>query len=228
VAAVGDGRRLTLFGCYALFIVVHVGVGGPDAVALVTDVAAVLLDVVFGVLAVQMARAQALAATRRLWVALVVAAGAYPVADGMLLLTALSGQGPVPTLPGDMSNLIIDLDDFKTINDTMGHHAGDAVLVAVGRRMRAAFRADDVTARRGGDKFAVLVEGLGADEVAQLVERLLDRLSEPLEVPGGRLPISAGVGVAITHGGTAEQLVRQADAAMYQAKASGKGRFAVT
>jgi diguanylate cyclase (GGDEF)-like protein len=125
--------------------------------------------------------------------------------------------------------LFLDLDRFKMVNDSLGHAAGDHLLVAVGERLRASLRATDVAARLGGDEFAVLAEDSdpvsGADAVA---ERILDALREPITVQGRELSVSASLGVAVSGGeGDAEALLRNADLAMYRAKVDGLGRYLV-
>ena len=125
--------------------------------------------------------------------------------------------------------LFIDLDDFKTVNDSLGHDAGDALLVEVGRRIGSSLRPGDLAARLGGDEFAVLihqVESQGAAEAA--AERFLATLTQPLTIAGHQTRVSASVGVALgTWGSDATGLIKGADVAMYNAKAAGKSRVAV-
>jgi diguanylate cyclase (GGDEF)-like protein len=124
--------------------------------------------------------------------------------------------------------LFIDLDDFKTFNDTLGHSRGDEVLLEVSRRLRSVLRPSDTVARLGGDEFAVLVEDLdephGATSVA---ERILLALSRPLDLRGRRLELSASIGVAVSGGdlSDADELVRAADLAMCAAKGGGKACY---
>ena len=119
----------------------------------------------------------------------------------------------------------IDLDDFKTVNDSLGHAAGDQLLVAVAQRLRIATRAADTIARMGGDEFAVLVED-GSDEApVRVAERLLATLRAPFELDGKELYVRASGGVAVaTKGQAADELLRNADIAMYRAKSNGKDR----
>ncbi len=123
--------------------------------------------------------------------------------------------------------LFVDLDDFKIINDTMGHACGDELLVAVGQRLTGALRAQDIAARLGGDEFAALIEDAGDPrDVERVAERVVTALSEPFQV--GVTPVSgaASVGVATTaEAGDAGDLLRQADLALYVAKGAGKGRW---
>jgi diguanylate cyclase (GGDEF)-like protein len=122
--------------------------------------------------------------------------------------------------------LFLDLDNFKTVNDSLGHTAGDELLVAVAERLRASLRATDTAARLGGDEFAVLVEDLENDEeVTNTAERIKDALQQPF-VPGGReIFISASIGIAFgSSGSSSDQLLRNGDLAMYTAKREGKNR----
>ena len=124
--------------------------------------------------------------------------------------------------------LFIDLDDFKTVNDSMGHKAGDELLVAVAGRLRQSLRAHDTPARLGGDEFAVLIEAPESmDVVIEIAERVLDSLNDPFAVAEAELTVRASIGVATSRDGvrTAEDLVRNADLAMYRAKSQGKGRI---
>ncbi|MBA2299991.1 MAG: sensor domain-containing diguanylate cyclase, partial [Chloroflexi bacterium] len=123
----------------------------------------------------------------------------------------------------------IDLDDFKVVNDTLGHGIGDLLLVDVAQRLRGALRVGDLAARVGGDEFNVLLEGL-ADPAAgdDVIRRLLDTLSEPYTVDGHEVRIRATAGIASLRDDdvTAEDVQRHADAALYEAKAGGKSRRA--
>ena len=124
--------------------------------------------------------------------------------------------------------LLLDLDDFKAINDRHGHHAGDELLVGVSARLRASVRRGDVVARLGGDEFAVLLRGVRDDETARMVaRRLVGAMAAPYTVGGVtmRAPTSVGVATGMALDGPAE-LLRRADAALYAAKRRGKGRFA--
>lgn len=131
---------------------------------------------------------------------------------------------------GDTAVLFVDLDDFKPINDRLGHATGDQVLAAVAQRLRSCMRTADVAGRLGGDEFGVLIEGLGSRETAlQAAERLLTALSAPVVVGGRPVRISPSIGVAIRSAGqdSAARLLQCADAAMYAAKRGGKGRYVV-
>jgi diguanylate cyclase (GGDEF)-like protein len=130
---------------------------------------------------------------------------------------------------GNAAVMYIDLDDFKGVNDTLGHEAGDALLVAVGDRLRDALRAADTPARLGGDEFAVLLVDISEENARTVANRILSFLARPLDVGGGERPIRASLGLALGDAGTTsvEQLLRNADAAMYAAKHRGKHQLAV-
>ena len=132
-------------------------------------------------------------------------------------------------LPGDRTALLfLDLDDFKRVNDQLGHQIGDDLLVAVSQRLRTCIRPSDTLARLGGDEFALLLERVGEEALAtRIAARIVARLSAPFEVGGRRLRISASIGVALADRGPGGSLLRRADQAMYLAKRDGKAGFAV-
>ena len=125
--------------------------------------------------------------------------------------------------------LFLDLDDFKTVNDSLGHEAGDHLLQAVAQRIRAATRPTDTVARFGGDEFAILLEDLPSQEHAiDAAERIVNTLAVPFRLGDLDLSSQASIGVAITSGDAQpEQLLRDADVAMYAVKRAGKGTFRV-
>ena len=125
-----------------------------------------------------------------------------------------------------VSVLFLDLDDFKTVNDSLGHDAGDQLLVAVGERLRACVRAGDTVARLGGDEFAILLEGdRGATEGPLLAQRVLTAMEVPFSVHGHELQVGASLGLASGSYQTGEAVLQDADLAMYAAKANGKARL---
>ncbi len=126
--------------------------------------------------------------------------------------------------------LFLDVDDFKNINDTAGHGAGDRLLIVIADRLREVVRAPDTVARLGGDEFAIVLEApAGSDGTAAVAQRLLEAVRAPLTFEGRRLSVTASIGIALrTNAALGEsELVRNADIAMYAAKRAGKGRFAV-
>ncbi len=127
---------------------------------------------------------------------------------------------------GDCAVLLIDLDDFKTVNDTMGHAAGDALLVVVAERLRDAVRSSDMVSRLGGDEFAILMPGASAAVAGQVADDIQRRLSEPMEIDQHVLDTRASVGVACHRpGDDPSALLSNADIAMYEAKGRGKGMW---
>ena len=132
--------------------------------------------------------------------------------------------------PGTVALLFVDLDDFKRINDSYGHAAGDQILVRVAERLVGAVRAEDVTGRQSGDEFAVLLAHVhDADEAIVSADRILGELRRPILLGAHSIVVGGTIGIAVATepGATAEDLLTQADAAMYAAKADGKGRHAV-
>jgi diguanylate cyclase (GGDEF)-like protein/PAS domain S-box-containing protein len=131
---------------------------------------------------------------------------------------------------GMIALLFVDLDDFKRINDSYGHAAGDQILIRVAERLVGAVRAEDITGRQSGDEFAVLLAHVrDADEAIVSAERILGELRRPILLGVNSIVVGGTIGIAIAAkpGATAEDLLTQADAAMYAAKADGKGRHAV-
>jgi len=130
--------------------------------------------------------------------------------------------------PGRLAVLYLDLDGFKTVNDTLGHEAGDSLLVEVSRRLTAVLRPADTVARFGGDEFIVLSEGIEEDGAREIAERIAAALSAPLVLSGKAMPVAASIGVTLGSGNEQpDELIREADAAMYQAKQRGGGAYAL-
>ena len=125
--------------------------------------------------------------------------------------------------------LFIDLDDFKTINDSLGHAAGDELLVTVAERIRVSIRPEDTCARLGGDEFAVMVEDIdGPDDAIAVARRVLAAMAERVAIAGSDVAVQGSVGIALGSGTeNASEVMRSADLAMYRAKSQGKGRFAL-
>ncbi len=126
--------------------------------------------------------------------------------------------------------LFIDLDDFKNVNDSLGHAAGDRLLVDVAARLTSTFRESDTVGRMGGDEFVMLVDGGRLDIAPEVVaERLLDAMRAPFDLGHTTTPlvITTSIGIAVGDRPTPGNLLRDADVALYQAKAAGKNRYAV-
>ncbi|MEM6458322.1 MAG: GGDEF and EAL domain-containing protein [Planctomycetota bacterium] len=126
--------------------------------------------------------------------------------------------------------LFLDFDRFKVINDSLGHDAGDRLLVQIADRLRRHTRANDTAARLGGDEFVLLIEGVDRlDTALRIADRLLDTFAEPFDLDGHEVTSTASIGVVDGGNGydSADAAIRDADAAMYHAKSRGKARFAV-
>ncbi|HYX41308.1 MAG TPA: diguanylate cyclase, partial [Pyrinomonadaceae bacterium] len=126
--------------------------------------------------------------------------------------------------------LFLDLDRFKMINDSLGHTVGDQLLIATARQLEGCLRADDTVARLGGDEFAILLNDLEHfDDAIRVAERVLQGLKLPFNLDGHEVFTTASVGIALSNNryATAEDVLRDADTAMYRAKAEGKARYEV-
>jgi diguanylate cyclase (GGDEF)-like protein/PAS domain S-box-containing protein len=126
--------------------------------------------------------------------------------------------------------LFVDLDGFKTINDSMGHHVGDAALIAVAERLRHLTRAGDTVTRFGGDEFIILLAEIsGASDVNEIAARVQRAFLRPFEVDGASIRISPSIGISVHSraDGTSDEMLREADAAMYAAKRAGRGQTRV-
>jgi len=126
--------------------------------------------------------------------------------------------------------LFVDLDRFKVINDSLGHETGDDLLVAVAERLREAVRVEDTVARLSGDEFTVLLEEVEDEvEAAQVAQRIIDDIRRAIDLEGHQVFVGASVGIALSHNGEdrAEDLLRDADLAMYRAKERGRSRYEI-
>jgi diguanylate cyclase (GGDEF)-like protein/PAS domain S-box-containing protein len=130
---------------------------------------------------------------------------------------------------GGLACLFLDLDNFKVVNDSLGHAAGDELLIEVAKRLRATVRPGDLVARFGGDEFVVVCENVDESSTVALAERVSLALAEPLHLGGVDVRPYASVGVTVqtSEHHAADDLIRDCDIAMYQAKAGGKGRITV-
>jgi diguanylate cyclase (GGDEF)-like protein len=133
---------------------------------------------------------------------------------------------------GDMQIgvLFLDLDDFKNVNDTLGHEAGDRLLIEFTEKLRLCVRARDTVARLGGDEFAILIEGEDVREKSTAVaKRILEKVRQTFNIGGFEVKFGTSIGIAIKDHGetTADELLRNADVAMYSAKGKGKNRFVI-
>ena len=141
------------------------------------------------------------------------------------LTTALRHAGRA----GDMlAVLFLDLDRFKMINDTLGHTVGDALLVAVSRRLRGSVREDDTVARMGGDEFILILRGLrNSEDAVKPAQKILAAIRPPFHLQGHELHVTASIGISLcpSDGAAPEQLLRNADVALYRAKDAGRNRL---
>src|SRR6185312_955599 len=122
----------------------------------------------------------------------------------------------------------MDLDGFKTINDSLGHSAGDAVLSAFAQRLQHCVRASDTVARLGGDEFVVLAQNLGSrEDAAILAEAVLERMRQAMWADSQPLQVMPSIGIALFQGDgdNVETLLKHADAAMYEAKRAGRSTY---
>src|SRR5215831_11970569 len=144
--------------------------------------------------------------------------------DRLQQALARSGRSGSP-----LAVLLVDLDGFKQVNDSLGHDAGDQLLEAVAERFTETSRPSDTLARLGGDEFALLLDGAHETHAVGVARRLLVALEEPIWIAGRELVVGASIGIALHAGGAGEgeELVRHADVAMYAAKEAGRGRFEV-
>jgi diguanylate cyclase (GGDEF)-like protein len=130
---------------------------------------------------------------------------------------------------GSLTVMMIDLDRFKVVNDTLGHPAGDQLLIEVGKRLRSTVRETDVLARLGGDEFAIIQEDapLQHEDAIALALRIISAISKPFDLNGNRASLGASIGIVLApeHGTDPEGLLKRADLALYDAKANGRNDF---
>ncbi len=129
---------------------------------------------------------------------------------------------------GAMAVLFVDIDNFKTVNDSLGHHVGDALLREISARLQTAVRDSDIVARVGGDEFVVVLsEVASSDDAALVAQKLIEAVHAAAMVEGHQLFVSPSIGIGLypQDGETAEDLIRHADSAMYHAKESGRSNF---
>ncbi|MCU1344013.1 MAG: diguanylate cyclase domain, partial [Acidimicrobiia bacterium] len=150
------------------------------------------------------------------------------LANRSALIERLAGELQADDSPGLLAVLFVDLDNFKIVNDTLGHDRGDQLLIAVTARLRSAVRPDDLVARIGGDEFVAVMPGLTSPDVARLVaDRVARAIAAPFDLDGRKVYVTASIGIAFDDEEgerTPEGLVRNSDMAMYQAKARGRNR----
>jgi diguanylate cyclase (GGDEF)-like protein/PAS domain S-box-containing protein len=147
---------------------------------------------------------------------------------GLANRTALEDRLAGGMVPGQTAVLFCDLDGFKDINDSKGHHVGDGALVAVAQRIAACVREDDMVARLGGDEFVVVTDGLSTATLVELAARIRASVAHPLYVEGERVCITVSIGVVVAAPDEEPQsVVRRADALMYRVKRAGKDGFRI-
>jgi c-di-GMP-specific phosphodiesterase len=124
-----------------------------------------------------------------------------------------------------MAVLFLDVDNFKDVNDTLGHSAGDALLVEIARRLQRQLRVGDIVSRLGGDEFVVILNDCESGNASAVADRILAALAQPIELDGMALPVSASIGISLfpEDGRDREALLKHADTAMYEAKSAGRG-----
>jgi diguanylate cyclase (GGDEF)-like protein len=130
---------------------------------------------------------------------------------------------------GQLALMLMDVDMFKRVNDSLGHAAGDLLLAAYAKRLKGAVRESDFVARLGGDEFTIVAEGLkGAEDATPIAEKVLAAMRDPLELDGHSVTASASIGVALyREGDTLKTLMHRADVALYEAKGAGRARYSL-
>ncbi|MET7403621.1 sensor domain-containing diguanylate cyclase [Dactylosporangium sp. NPDC005572] len=130
--------------------------------------------------------------------------------------------------PDTVALLFVDLDRFKAVNDTMGHAAGDALLAELSRRLQSVVRRCDLVGRLGGDEFVVVLCPASEHHAGEVAARIIDELSRPVRLPAGMAEVGASIGIALNTSTDEEELIRNADMAMFEAKRAGRGRFVLS
>jgi diguanylate cyclase (GGDEF)-like protein/PAS domain S-box-containing protein len=130
---------------------------------------------------------------------------------------------------GQLALMLMDVDRFKRVNDSLGHAAGDLLLAAFAKRIKGAVRESDFVARVGGDEFTIVTEGLrGTEDATAIAEKVLAAMRDPLDVDGNTLKASASIGIALySEGDTPKTLMHRADVALYEAKGAGRARYSL-
>ena len=138
-------------------------------------------------------------------------------------------QARLVRAPSSLAVMFLDLDDFKLVNDGLGHAAGDELLKVMAQRLTGVIRSGDTAARLGGDEFAILLEDVDEQGAADAAVRIIDAVRQPVRLAGKDLVVHASIGIAFgdSRGQTVNDLLASADVAMYSAKSQGKGRYAV-
>ena len=129
---------------------------------------------------------------------------------------------------GMMAVHFLDIDNFKPVNDNMGHKAGDELLISIADRLRGSIRENDTVARLGGDEFAIVQTGIRSEsDAAVLARRIIARIATPFAIMDRQVNVSVSIGIACApgHGTTTDELLAKADAALYRSKAEGRCRF---
>lgn len=126
-----------------------------------------------------------------------------------------------------LSLFFLDLDRFKGINDSLGHDVGDRLLINLGGKLRSCLRSSDTLARLGGDEFAVLLQDTPPEKAAEIAQKLIDTISEPVEVDGYNLQVTTSIGISVypDDGKTASTILKNADTAMYSSKEAGRNQY---
>ncbi|MEL1134504.1 GGDEF domain-containing protein [Desulfitobacterium sp. THU1] len=125
--------------------------------------------------------------------------------------------------------IFLDLDDFKKVNDTLGHDQGDLLLKEIANKLTETLREEDTVSRYGGDEFLVLAQNISAEAIEELPRRIIESLERPFDLEGQSIYITASLGVSVypVDGETVDQLIKSADIAMYKAKKNGKSQYVI-